>query len=248
MSAPEYELFYWPGIQGRGELVRLAFEATGVPYLDVARAPEAKGGGVKAIRALFEGHGAAAGPAPFAPPILRHGAVVLSQTAAILSYLGPRLGLAPDDEAGRFAALQLQLTITDFLAEVHDTHHPIAVGLYYDEQKPEALRRTEQFLAHRMPKFLGYFERVLAANAAGGGKHAVGASLSFVDLSLFQVMAGLAYAFPRAAAKIEPRLPLLRALRDRVAAEPRVAAYLASPRRIPFNEHGVFRHYPELDP
>jgi glutathione S-transferase len=243
----EYELYYWPSIQGRGELIRLAFEAAGVAYLDVARSPEAKGGGAKAIRAMLEPDGAGEGPPPFAPPILKHGPLVLAQTANILFYLGPRLGLVPDDEPSRLRANQVQLTIADFISEAHDTHHPIASGLYYDEQKPESLRRSEQFLAHRAPKFLGCFERVLEHNSAAAGQHAIGPALSYVDLSLFQAVSGMRYAFPVAMARLEKKTPLLVALHDRVAALPRVAAYLGSPRRIPFNEHGLFRHYPELD-
>jgi glutathione S-transferase len=241
-----YELFYWPSIQGRGEFVRLALEAGGAPYVDVARQPASEGGGVKALMAMLEGTGG--GVPLFAPPILRHGAITLSQTAAILQYLGPRLGLVPGDEAGRLTANHLQLTIADFALEVHDTHHPIASALYYEDQKPEAARRAEQFIKHRIPKFLGYFERVLETNDAGGGRHAVGAQRSYVDLSLFQIMTGLGYAFPNALAKVARKYPLLVQLAARVAAEPPVAAYLASPRRIPFNEHGLFRHYPELDP
>jgi glutathione S-transferase len=244
----EYELYYWPSIQGRGEFIRLAFEAAGVAYLDVARSPESKGGGAKAIRAILEHSEAGAeGPPAFAPPVLRHGTLVLAQTANILLYLGPRLGLVPDDEASRLHAHQLELTIGDLLVEAHDVHHPIGSGLYYDDQKPESLRRSEQFLVHRAPKFLGYFERVLERNAAAGGRHTVGTALSYVDLSLFQVVCGMRYAFPLAMARLEKKAPLVVALRDQVAAEPRVAAYLASPRRIPFNEHGIFRHYPELD-
>jgi glutathione S-transferase len=246
MSEPAYELFYWPSIQGRGELVRLAFEAAGTPYVDVARLPEKKGGGPKAVQAILE-EAAAAGVPAFAPPVLRHGTVIMAQTAAILHYAAPLLGLVPGDDPARRVALQHQLTIADFLVEVHDTHHPIAAALYYDEQKPESRRRSEQFVAHRAPKFLGYFERVLERNAAGGGHHAVGAALSYVDLSLFQVMAGLSYAFPRAMAALASKVPLLEGLRASVAALPNVAAYLASPRRIPFNQHGLFRHYPELD-
>jgi glutathione S-transferase len=241
-----YELFYWPSIQGRGEFVRLALEAAGAPYLDVARRPAEEGGGVKALTAMLA---TASGGGPFfAPPILRHGAVTLSQTAAILQYLGPRLGLVPEDEASRLQANHLQLTLADFVLEVHDVHHPIAASLYYHDQKPEAARRAELFTKNRIPKYLGYFERVLEQNTAGGGRHAVGAALTYVDLSLFQILSGLGYAFPHALSRAADALPRLVALRDRVSAEPAVAAYLASPRRIAFNEHGLFRHYPELDP
>jgi glutathione S-transferase len=242
-----YELFYWPSIQGRGEFVRLTLEAAGAPYVDVARLPAEEGGGVKVLTALLA---ETSGGGPFfAPPILRHGAVTLSQTGAILQYLGPRLGLVPEDEASRAKANHLQLTISDFVVEAHDAHHPIGSSLYYDEQKPEASRRADLFVKNRIPKYLGYFERVLETNTAAGGRHAVGAALSYLDLSLFQVMSGVGYAFPRALARLATagKLPHLVALRDSVAAVPAVAAYLGSPRRIPFNEHGIFRHYPELD-
>ncbi|HVV16338.1 MAG TPA: glutathione S-transferase [Polyangia bacterium] len=241
----EYELFYWPSIQGRGEFVRLALEAASAPYLDVARMPAAEGGGVKVLQALLA---SPAGGGPFfAPPVLRHGAVTLSQTAAILQYLGPRLRLVPDDDASRLRAHHLQLTIADFVLEAHDTHHPIASSLYYEDQKPEAARRAHAFVQSRLPKYLGYFERVVESNAANAAPHAVGAALSYVDLSLFQVMAGLEYAFPRALSRVAAKTPRLLQLRDRVAAEPAVAAYLGSPRRIPFNQQGIFRSYPELD-
>jgi glutathione S-transferase len=244
-GAAAYELYYWPSIQGRGEFVRLALEAAGAPYRDVARLPAEEGGGVRVLTALLAD--VAAGGPFFAPPLLRHGAVTLSQTAAILQYLGPRLGLVPDDEPGRLKAHHLQLTIADFVLEAHDTHHPIASSLYYHDQKPEAARRAELFIKNRIPKYLGYFERVLDANTAASGQHAVGAAMSYVDLSLFQIMAGVGYAFPRALSRLAGTLPRLVALAERIAAEPRVAAYLASPRRIPFNEHGIFRYYPELD-
>jgi glutathione S-transferase len=237
-----YELFYWPGIQGRGEFVRLALEAADAPYVDVARERGA-GRGMKAMMAMLEDGGP---QAPFAPPFLRDGAVVVSHVANILHYLGPKLGLAPTDEAGRLFAHGLQLTITDLVAEVHDTHHPISTDLYYEDQKEEAKARSTAFLQHRVPKYLGYFERVLGDNPAGH-KHAVGADLSTVDLSLFQVWAGLAYAFPHAFADAGKRYPALAALAASVAALPNVAAYLGSDRRIPFNASGVFRHYPELD-
>lgn len=235
----DYELLYWPGIQGRGEFVRLAFEDAGVAYDDVARGPK----GVKAIMSVLNGEGVEGAP-PFAPPVLRHGPLVIAQVANILGYLGPRLGLAPPDEAGRCKAMQLQLTITDLVAEVHDTHHPVASGLYYEDQKKEAKRNAAAFVKERLPKFLGYFERTLEGN---GGEHAVGAAVSTVDLSLFQVVEGLRYAFPKAMAAVEPKAPKVVALHDRVAQRPGIAAYLKSPRRLAFNENGIFRHYPALD-
>jgi glutathione S-transferase len=233
-----YELYYWPGIQGRGEFVRLALEAVGAPYVDVARAP---GGMEKMMRFL---RGEEPGAIPFAAPFLRTGDLVIAQAANILAWLAPRHALVPRDDASRTRALQIQLTIADLVAEVHDVHHPISVNLYYEDQKAEAAQRAADFLSARVPKFLGWLERVLERN---GGVHLVGHSLSYVDLSAFQLVAGLRYAFPRAMTQLAAAFPRLVALHDRVAAEPRVAAYLKSSRRIPFNEDGVFRHYPELD-
>jgi glutathione S-transferase len=236
-----YELFYWPSIQGRGEFIRLALEEAGADYADVAR-QRGRGRGVAALMRLLEDEPRP----PFAPPFLRAGKLVIAQTANILQYLGPRLNLAPKAEAGRLWAHQLQLTVEDFVATVHDTHHPIAAGLYYHQQKPEARRRAQYFIAERAPKFLHYFERVLERNPAGGG-YMVGRKLSYVDLSLFQIVAGLRYAFPNMAMRLERTLPRLVALHGRVTQRPNIAAYLASPRRIPFNEDGIFRHYPELE-
>ena len=236
-----YELYYWPSIQGRGEFVRLALEEAEAPYVDVAR----KGaGGMSAMLRLMASNRQA--HPPFAPPFLRSGKLLIAQTANILLYLGPRHGLVPAGEAGRLFAHQLQLTVTDLVQEVHDTHHPISTELYYEEQRRAAKQRSEVFLKHRVPKFLGYFERVLAHNAAAKG-FLIGGRLSYPDLSLFQIVAGLRYAFPKLMRRVGPHYPLLIALYDRVAADPRIAAYLASSRRIAFNEEGIFRHYPELD-
>ena len=236
-----YELYYWPSIQGRGEFVRLALEAAGADYVDVAR----KGaGGMAAMMRLMESN--RVDQPPFAPPFLKSGKLLIAQTANILLYLGPRLGLAPAGEGGRLFAHQLQLTIADLVQEVHDTHHPISTELYYEDQIPAAKKRAEAFTKHRIPKFLGYFERVLARNAAGKG-FAMGGWLTYADLSIFQMVAGLRYAFPKAMRRTERAFPRVVALHDKVAARPTVAAYLASPRRIPFNEEGIFRHYPALD-
>lgn len=240
-----YELYYWPSIQGRGEFIRLALEEAGADYVDVARLPEEQGGGARAIMKFLRGE--AGGLLPFAPPILKAGDLVVAQTALILQFLGPALGLAPPDDASRIACHQLQLTISDFIDEIHDTHHPIASSLYYEDQKAESKRRAECFVKERMPKFLRYFERVLERNDAGGSRCFVGAQVTYVDLSMFQVLMGLAYAFPKALAKLEPEFPLLVSLRDRIAQRPRIAAYLQSARRIPFNQSGLFRSYPELD-
>jgi glutathione S-transferase len=235
-----YELYYWDGIQGRGEFVRLALEEVGADYVDVAR----EAGGEGAMLRLLDGEEVE--HPPFAPPFLRAGKLLIGQTANILFYLGPRHDLAPTAEAGRLWAHQLQLTIADLVDEVHDTHHPIAGSLYYADQRPEAKRRTTDFLKSRAPKYLGYFEKVLARNKAGDD-HLVGEKLSYPDLSLFQIVAGLRYAFPRAMARLEPKYPRVAALHGTIAARPRIATYLGSNRRIAFNEHGIFRHYPELD-
>jgi glutathione S-transferase len=235
-----YELYYWPSIQGRGEFVRLALEEAGAEYVDVARR---KGGMAKMMRLL---DGRRVERPSFAPPFLKAGPLIIGQTALILMFLGERHGLAPANAAGRLWTLQLQLTVADLVEEVHETHHPIASSLYYEDQRKEARRRAADFLKSRAPKYLGYFERVLARNAAGPG-HLVGARLSYPDLSMFQIVEGLRYAFPRAMQRLERKHPHVVALHDKVAARPRVAAYLASGRRIPFNEDGIFRHYPELD-
>jgi glutathione S-transferase len=239
-----YELYYWPTIQGRGEFVRLALEDAGANYVDVARRSERGGKGVPAMLQLMEGE--ATRRPPFAPPFLRAGDLLIAQTANILQFLGPRLGLTPPDEAGRLWVHQLQLTIADWLVEAHDTHHPIAVGLYYREQKAEAQRRAADFTAARLPKFLDYFESVLARQPAGDAWLA-GEAMSYADLSAFQMIAGLRFAFPRAMKRLEPDCPRLVALHQRVAARKRIRAYLKSKRRIPFNNDGIFRYYRELD-
>jgi glutathione S-transferase len=238
-----YELYYWPEIQGRGEFIRLALEEAGAPYVDVARRSGQRTG-VPALMRLLEG-GRIKTP-PFAPPFLKAGKQIIGQTANILLFIGARHGLTPRQEAGRLWTNQLQLTIADFLDEIHDTHHPIGSGLYYEDQRKEAARRATDFVKARAPKFLGYFEEVLARNALGD-KHLVGGRLTYADLSLFQIVAGLRYAFPRAMARLQKRHPRVIALHDRVAKRPRIVAYLASERRIAFNEQGIFRHYAELD-
>jgi glutathione S-transferase len=234
-----YELYYWPSIQGRGEFVRLALEEAGAAYIDVARTPRH---GVAAMTRFLEGK--SGGRPPFAPPFLKAGKLVIAQTANILLWLAPRHGLVPKGEAARLWAHQLQLTITDWLVEVHDAHHPIGGAFYYEDQKPESKRRAAHFTAERLPKFLGYFERVLGREKGGW---LLGKAFSYADLSLFQTIAGLRYAFPRAMQRLEAKYPRQVALHDRVASRPRIAAYLASKRRIDFNRQDIFRHYPELD-
>jgi glutathione S-transferase len=233
-----YQLFYWPEIQGRGEFVRLALEDAGAAYDDVARS---KAGMDKMMAMMNSGRDKRP---PFAPPFLKAGKLVVAQTANILFYLGPRLKLAPREEAGRLWLHQLQLTVTDFVKEIHDTHHPLGGEFYYEDAKPEAKRFTGNFLDGRAPKYLGYFERLLDMS---GGPNVLGAKFSYVDLSLFQLVEGLRYAFPKAMTRIERKVPRVVVLRDRVAGRPRIKAYLGSKRRLPYNEMGIFRHYPELD-
>jgi glutathione S-transferase len=236
------ELYYWPGIQGRGEFVRLLLEDAGAAYVDVAR--ERKNGLAAMMRFL---EGEEPGALPFAPPFVKVGRVIVSQTANILAFLAPRLGRVPDDQALRAEASQIQLTLADFLGEIHDTHHPIAGSLYYEDQKAAAKRRARLFVKERMPKYLGWLEQVLARNRGSGGQWLVGSDCTYVDLSAFQIVEGLRYAFPNAMARLEPEHPRLIGLRDRVAARPRIASYLKSKRRQPFNQMGIFRHYPALD-
>lgn len=242
-SAP-YELFYWPTIQGRGEVVRLALEDAGVAYVDVARLPPATGG-IPAMMKVMKEHGAAL--RPLAPPFLRKGEVVIAQTAAILHWLAPRIGLCPDDEEIRTRALQIQLTLWDVVSEAHDVHHPVSTGLYFEDQKDEAKRAAASFTKDRIPKFLGWLESVLEAHAKSNEPYLAG-PFTYVDLSAYWVVTGLAYAFPTAMARHEKAWPRLRALRGEVAARPNIAAYLASSRCAPWNEDGIFRHYAELDP
>ncbi len=184
-----YELFYWPEIQGRGEYVRLALEEAGASYVDVAR----RGDGEDRMIALMQGRREKF--PPFAPPFLKAGRLTIAQTPNILQYLGPRLGLAPKNQQGALWVHQLQLTIADFVEEVHNTHHPLGAALYYEQQRKEAKRYSREFWKRRPQKYLGYFERVLERS---GGPWLLGRRISYADLSLFQVVEGLRYAFPRA--------------------------------------------------
>jgi glutathione S-transferase len=233
-----YELYYWSEIQGRGEYIRLALEEAGASYVDVAR----RSGGEHRMMAIMESKREQ--HPPFAPPFLKAGRLTIAQTANILHYLGPRHGLAPKAEQGRLFVHQLQLTIADFVEEVHNTHHPIGSALYYEDQRKEAKRYTSEFWQRRPQKYLGYFERVLDRSS---GPWLTGRRISYADLSLFQVVEGLRYAFPKAMRRLESQIPGVVRVHDAVAERPRIAAYLASPRRIPFNEYGIFRHYMELD-
>lgn len=240
VESDSYRLYYWPNIPGRGEFVRLILEDAGVPYLDVARLPKAAGGGVERILEMRRGE--ARGLPPYAPPILQVGDLVLAQTAVICDFLGRRFGLVADDERSRLAALQLQLTIMDVVAEAHDTHHPIASGKYYEEQKDAAIEAAKAFVTDRIPAWLAYFERV-AAKSSGEGL--IGPELGYVDLGLWHLVEGLRYAFPKAMAR--QQAPRVFAIAEKVRARPSLDLYLSSERRLPFNEHGIFRYYAELD-
>ena len=239
-----YELHYWPGIQGRGEFVRLALEEAGVAYVDVALVPEQNGGGEPAMNVYLEGENVER--PPFAPPFLKAGRQLIGQTANILLFLGGRHALAPRDSYGKLWTHQLQLTIADFVVEIHDTHHPLGGGLYYEEQKTATRRRAREFIANRLPKFLGYFERVIERNPERG-PWMVGRQLAYVDLSMAQVVAGLRYAFPNASRRALRNCAGLRELHDRVFARPRIVRYVGSGRRLAFNNDDVFRRYSELD-
>jgi glutathione S-transferase len=232
-----YELYYWPGIQGRGEYVRLALEEAGADYADVARSER----GMAAMMKMME---ARSGRPPFAPPFLKAGKLVIGQTANILLYLGSRHGLSPKAEAGKLWVHQLQLTVADLVLEIHDTHHPFGPTLYYEDQRAAAKKRAEEFWNERVPKYTEYFERLLKSS---GGSYLTGRRLTYADLSLFQIVEGLRYAFPKRMKAFERRIPGLVELHDRVAARPNIKAYLASERRIAFNEDGIFRRYKELD-
>ena len=238
----KYRLYYWPGIQGRGEYVRLALEEVGADYLDAALLAPNRGGGVPALMRILENRTIAR--PPFAPPFLQAGRLLIGQTANILLYLGPRLQLAPRNESGRLWVHQLQLTMADFVVEIHDTHHPLGGGLYYQQQKPAAKRRSQEFITQRIPKYLNYFERIIERNAA---RWMVGRRLTYADLSMAQIMAGLHYAFPRAMQARRRRYPRLHALYEAVFARPNIRRYVNSGRRLAFNDEGIFRHYPELD-
>ena len=231
-----YQLYYWPSIQGRGEYVRLALEEAGAEYDDVARGCD----GMSAMMRMME----ATGTPPFAPPFLKAGKRVIGQTANILLYLGARHGLAPKAEAGRLWVHQLQLTTADLVLEIHDTHHPLGPSLYYEDQKAAAKKRSAEFWNERVPKYLGYFEGLLKGS---GGAWVTGRRLTYVDLSLFQIVQGLRYAFPNRMKAFERNIPGLIVLHDRISARPNIRAYLASERRIFFNEEGIFRRYKELD-
>jgi len=236
------ELYYWDGLQGRGEFVRLALEEAGADYVEVARGEASEGLGTRTMMSVMKSKDEPY--PPFAPPFLKDGDLVIAQTANILFYLGPRLNLAPSVESLRYVANGLQLTIADMVTEAHDTHHPLASGLYYEDQKAEAKTYAGHFLKERVPKYLSYFDGVVAKS---GGPYLMGRRISYTDLSLFQLVEGLRYAFPKGMAKAERKVQRVIEVHERVSGREGIKAYVASDRRIPFNEDGIFRHYPELD-
>lgn len=239
-----YELYYWPGIQGRGEFVRLALEEGGAKYVDIALEPENRGGGVPAMNKFLEGPRVPR--PPYAPPFLKVGKQIIGQTANILLFLGTPLKLAPRNEADKLWVHQLQLTVADLVVEAHDTHHPLAMSLYYKDQKAAAKRRAEDFRESRMPKYFNYFEKVLTRNRTAG-PWLVGGRVTYADLSLAQAVAGIRYAFPKASTKVLRKHPRLAKLHDAVFERPRIKAYAESGRRLQFNDDDLFRNYPELD-
>jgi len=237
-----YTLIYWPFLPGRGEFARFILEDAGVEYIDRARLPESDGGGKAAVLHFYKGE--AEGMPVAAPPILLHGDLVLAQTGAICHYLGSTLRLLPNSEAGAWNALQVTMTVTDIVSEVHDTHHPVASYMTYEDQKDAAIPRTRMFLETRLPKFLGYLERVQNAH---GGPWLLGERLTYVDLTVTHLLRGLEYAFPNNYRRVIADTPRLAAIREAALARPNLAAYVASDRCMAFNEHGIFRRYPELD-
>jgi glutathione S-transferase len=238
-----YDLWYWPGIQGRGEFVRVFMEAAGISYRDRARQADAQAL-VEDMEAREDGEGFA----PYAPPYLvaRDGEneFTIAHVAHILTWLTENHDLGSGDLQTDLHLIQLQLTITDVVAEAHDTHHPLGGSLYYEDQKQAAATRAKGFREERIPKYFDHFETALAVNP---GPFCRADRFGHVDTSLFQLVEGLRYAFPRRMAQIESDYPRIFACRDAVAELPGIAAYRQSERRIPFNEDGIFRHYPELD-
>ena len=254
-TQPPYELLYWPEIPGRGEFIRLAFEATGTSYKDVAN--ESKDGinavlAAKADDLTIDSDG---NPPAFAPPALRilgegkeGKTLVLYQTPAILSYLGDKLGLAGEDEVEKHWILSHTLTALDLNNEAHDTHHPVAVAKYYEDQKEEALKKATDFRENRLPKFFSFFERVLKGNDENGqGKYLVGSKLSYADTTVWHVLNGLKFAFPKELEAREKEFPtLFGTFYPSVQEQSGLKDYLSSDRRKPYSM-GIFRHYPELD-
>ncbi|QIW96113.1 hypothetical protein AMS68_001631 [Peltaster fructicola] len=254
-SHPEYELLYHPQIPGRGEFIRLAFEAVGVSYTDVANDKKDGYSEVQSICMNDEINSSDGNPPILAPPALRvpgagpdGTALILAQTPNILFYLGEKLGLVSTAEADKYHTYQLVLTALDLNNEIHDSHHPIAPSAYYEDQSAEALKKAADVRNARLPKFFSYFERSLQHNHTnGGGKFLIGGRLSIADTTVWQVLDGAYFAFPNEMAARKAEYPeLLDTFYNSVKQEPHLKQYLASGRRRAYGM-GVFRHYPELD-
>ncbi|SMY24333.1 unnamed protein product [Zymoseptoria tritici ST99CH_1A5] len=253
MSQPKYEILYHPGIPGRGEFIRLAFEVTGTPYTDIANSQ--KDGYATVQKTCMNTTSTASegsNPPMFAPPALRipgagkNGeALVIAQTSNILLYLSEKLSLLPEgDENGKYFVNQLVLTALDLNNEIHDTHHPIGPSLYYEDQKDASLLKAKDVRENRIPKFLSYFERVLKGN--GDGKYLVGERVTTADVTVWQVLDGLQFAFPKEMAVRRKEFEALFKWYEGFKEEKGLKAYLGSERRLPYSQ-GVFRYYPELD-
>ena len=228
------QLWYWPDIPGRGEFIRVALEAAEVEYADMARE--------KGAEALLEDMASRSGIAPLAPPYIIDGDLCLGQTAHILAVLADRYGFGAGELATDLQLIQLQLDVSDIVAEVHAVHHPISGALYYRDQMDAAYEAAQHFRETRIPKYLDHFEQALAVNC---GPCVLGDHWTHVDTSLFQLLEGLDYMFPSRMAELDyPRLALCR---EAVMEIDGIDAYLGSERRLAFNEDGLFRHYPELD-
>ena len=148
-----------------------------------------------------------------------------------------------------FFVNQLTLTALDgFSNEPHDVHHPIASAAYYEEQKDEALKKAKNYRDVRLPKFLGYYERVLSGEASQGGEYLYGGQLTYADLVLFQTLDGVSFAFPKCVktARDGGKYEKVWALYERVKGHEKIAEYLKSERRQKY-KMGIYRHYPELD-
>ena len=209
-------------------------------------------------------------PPSLAPPILRHGDLLINQLPNILLYLGPQLGLAPywdEDPNGIYYINELALTASDGLSnEAHDTHHPIAAGAYYEDQKEEAKKKAKDYIKNRLPKFVGYFERVLKSEASKGGEWLYGGKLTYADLVLFHTVDGVSFAFPKALEKMKKsgEYDGVFNLIERIRSRDNIKKYLESDRRQKYSK-GIYRkssliyivswercltlpgHYPELD-
>ncbi|KAK3723430.1 hypothetical protein LTR37_001682 [Vermiconidia calcicola] len=255
-TQPPYELLYHPGVPGRGEPIRLLLEAAGVPYNDIANQEKNGYDTVQKIcmnKALESDNG---NPPVFSPPALRvpgagkdGKALVISQTPNILSYLGDRTGMAGDEQEKYWVA-QLALTALDLANEVHDSHHPIAVAKYYEEQKEESKGKSKDIRENRFPKFFSYFQRTLQGNKERGGvegKYMVGKQLTYADTTIWQVLDGCMFAFPKEMEARKEEFPdLLQGFYESVKSEKGLKEYLASDRRLEYSM-GIFRQYPELD-